>query len=1053
MAELKKILKDINNTVTDQTVKISEQANKIISGNSNDVNKEVVNMRDPITREDFFKKLLEANAKLNTLNGIINLLRFLNSSDLCNPLTFAINIGTLASQKAFPKESRVGTTIRNISETVKEYQSALRGFTLIGGNEEAKGFSQLGQEFVASGNITLQIDGISKPKKGATVYITQTDNPKIGSQMVGTVEEILTPTPPLPETIKVPILDEEGNETGEFETLEYYPEEEVQIAESGALPIVINIASLTPIDPPYQKTKNGNTVIDEQGEPITAKFQNFKVTYEKELTTDTKELAREVREITNSLRELGIVEFANDIRDIRSVPGLGKLADLAEDIVKIVNKPIGPVNESVVAINQQGTEIAQTTGQIATVLEGGLTSGQVFERAKIYNDFFRKLEPFINFDFTLENIFKKQIESANTFLRGRINYEDLSRAATGLQKGVKFAIGIVSFILVLLKAINAVIKIVTVIVKVLKAVVKAVKLILKVISFFAGGALAPLIQQIIKIEDALNLIANFLEKISKDLEIVIGKLAYIKLILKEIAAQCGKLAAKFQSCNQLKDTGQTEKILDAAKQIATILPSLDGLSDEDNALFDSYATQEIKDLRDEVGAQADDILSVNKYTKGANGYLLEVRENVFGFDQFGNLVFFGDLVSRTTGVNFEDSEAQEFRSGLRYYTFDKFRNDPIVQQLLLESDRNALLNAEKAKIADPEDIFGNYIEKYLGYTLKIAEEKPVDDNVQTNVRRRGIALDSNERIVASTELTYNNNIATIVNELKFIIKRNQELGIIGINTPDTTPNQISDDDALAMAESIGLNKLAANNLKAEANNRAASNTSGKPMTTIEGRPVNPNSPVETRIGNEPFTRVETDIPARETGNKSSNKKSVDVDKLLSQPFNEYVQSNPSLNKINETVKLLFSADSDTLSSVLSQPGADEFNFEEFTANLKQSVLGSIDPNPEKIQEVTDKTKQWYEGLRAKVRTDWEVKFGGSSPTRKPPPPPFDDYYDDQEQQELPKWVRLLLRQNYTELEVQTGITQDEIKDKYRIKIDGTKVEIKLRPAFKKKNEQ
>ena len=205
------------------------------------------------------------------------------------------------------------------------------------------------------------------------------------------------------------------------------------------------------------------------------------------------------------------------------------------------------------------------------------------------------------------------------------------------------------------------------------------------------------------------------------------------------------------------------------------------------------------------------------------------------------------------------------------------------------------------------------------------------------------------------------------------------------------------------------------------------------MTSIEGRPVDPNAPVETRIGNAPFTKVETDIPARETANKSSNKKSVDVDKLLSQPFNEFVQSNPSLNKINETVKLLFSADSNTLSSVLSQPGADEFNFEEFTANLKQNVLSSIDPNPEKITEVTNKTKQWYEGLRAKVRTDWEVKFGGSSPTRKPAPPPFDDYYDDQEKQELPKWIRLLLRQGYTELEVNTGITQDEIKDKYRIK--------------------
>ena len=1017
--DVKAIVRDINNTVTEQTVKINDQANKIISGDGSDINKEVVDMRDPKAREEYLKNVRGRFKLPNTLNGVINTLRLVNSYDLCNPFTFAVS-------KIFPPEGQVGAEIRKITEFVRGIQSSFRGLTLLPGNIEVEGFASQGggQEFVSQGNIILSFQGLDKPiAKGTTVYITadvQAGESQTNSQMVGTVEDVLSP--PLPE-----MEEYEDPVTGEL--IPYVEDLETEI--NGDVDYVINIASLTPITPPYQKTKNGNTRVDEQGEPILSKYTKFKVEFEKAITTDTRELANEVRDITNSLREIGIVEFANDIRDIRSVPGLGKLADLAEDIVKIVNKPIGPVNDTVVAINQQGTEIAQTTGQVATVLEGGLTAGQVYERARIYSDFFRKLEPFINFDFSLENIFKKQIESANSFLRDFIPYEELAFLATKIQQGVKFIVGIVSFILVILKSINAVIKIVTVVLKVLRAVVKAIKLVLKVIGIFAGGLVAPLIEVIIKIEDALNLAVNFLEKISRDLETVINKLAYIKLLLKEIAAQCGKLAAKLESCANLNGTGQADKLRAAAKAAIGGVQSLDGLSDEDNALFDAYTTQEVKDLREEVGAQADEINQGNKFIKGNNGYLLEIRENVFGFDQFGNLVFFGELISRTTGVNFETSEAQAFRSGLKYYTFDKFRNDPIVQLLLLEADRSALDNAEKARIADPDDIFGNYIEKYLGYTLKIAEEKPIDEDAQTSVRRRGIALDSNERIVASTELTYGDNIATIVNELKFIIKRNQELGIIGINTPDTTPNQISDDDALAMAESIGLNKLAANNLKAEANNKAASNTSGKSMNTIEGRPVNPDTPVETRIGNEPFTRVETDIPARETGNKSSNKKSVDVDKLLSQPFNEYVQSNPSLNKINETVKLLFSADSETLSSVLSQPGADEFNFEEFTANLKQSVLNSIDPNPEKIQEVTDKTTQWYEGLRAKARTDWEVKFGGASPTRKPSPPPFESYYNEIEKQELPKWVRLLLRRGYTELEVNTGITQDEIKEKYR----------------------
>jgi len=1039
--DVKAIVRDINNTTTKQLVKINQQAIKITVGDGKDINKEIVNMRNLKEREAYFKKVRKANAVPNSLNGVINTLRLVNSYDLCNPFTFAVS-------KVFPPEGKVGSEIKKVTEFVRGLQSALRGVTLLPGNIEAEAFASQGggQEFVSQGTITLSFQGLDKPiTNGTTVYITsdtQAGEVQNNNQMIGTVEGSLSLSLPEMEEYEDPI-------TGEL--IPYVEDLESEI--NGDIDYFINVASLTPITPPYQKTKNGNTRVDEQGEPILAKYSKFKVEFEKAVTTDTRELANEVRDITNSLRELGIVEFANDIRDIRSVPGLGKLADLAEDIIKMINEPIGPLNPNIVAINQQGTEIAQTTGQVATVLEGGLTAGQVYERARIYSDFFRKLEPFINFDFSLENIFKKQIQEANSFLRDFIPYEELAFLATKIQQGVKFIVGIVSFILVILKAINAVIKIVTVVLKVLRAVVKAIKLVLKVIGIFAGGLVAPLIEIIIKVEDALDKAVMFLEKISTDLEIIINKLSYIKLLLKEIAAQCGKLAAKLESCANLNGTGQADKLREAAKSAIGGVQSLDGLSDEDNALFDAYTTQEVKDLRDELGDQIDEINQENKFIKGVNGYLLEIRENVFGFDQFGNLVFFGELVSRTTGVNFETSEAQAFRSGLKYYTFDKFRNDPIVQQLLLEADRNALDNAEKARIADPDDIFGNYIEKYLGYTLKIAEEKPIDENAQTTVRRRGIALDSNERIVASTELTYGDNIAVIVNELKFIIKRNTELGIIGINTPDTEPNQISDDDALAMAESIGLNKLAANNLKAEANNRAASNTSGKPMTSIEGRPVNPNTPVETRIGNAPFTRVETDIPARETANKSSNKKSVDVDKLLSQPFNEFVQSNPSLNKINETVKLLFSADSDTLSSVLSQPGADEFNFEEFTANLKQNVLNSIDPNPEKITEVTNKTKQWYEGLRAKVRTDWEVKFGGSSPTRKPPPPPFDDYYDDQEKQELPKWIRLLLRQGYTELEVNTGITQDEIKDKYRIKIDGAKVTVKLRPAFRKKNEQ
>ena len=123
---------------------------------------------------------------------------------------------------------------------------------------------------------------------------------------------------------------------------------------------------------------------------------------------------------------------------------------------------------------------------------------------------------------------------------------------------------------------------------------------------------------------------------------------------------------------------------------------------------------------------------------------------------------------------------------------------------------------------DPEDIFGNFSEIFLGYTLKVQEEKPVDENSQVAIRRRGVALDNNEFLVASTKLTFATDLNTIVQELKFILRKKIEEGLIGVGTLDGTPNQISDDDAITVAESIGAKPLGINNLKAENNNKLTS---------------------------------------------------------------------------------------------------------------------------------------------------------------------------------------------------------------------------------------
>ena len=66
--------------------------------------------------------------------------------------------------------------------------------------------------------------------------------------------------------------------------------------------------------------------------------------------------------------------------------------------------------------------------------------------------------------------------------------------------------------------------------------------------------------------------------------------------------------------------------------------------------------------------------------------------------------------------------------------------------------------------------------------------------------------------------------------------------------------------------------------------------------------------------------------------------------------------------------------------------------------------------------------------------------------------PFEDYFLKVEEQELPKWIKLLLRQRYTENEIQYGIDDMDIRDKFSIGFGpNSEVKVKLRPAFKRKS--
>ena len=118
--------------------------------------------------------------------------------------------------------------------------------------------------------------------------------------------------------------------------------------------------------------------------------------------------------------------------------------------------------------------------------------------------------------------------------------------------------------------------------------------------------------------------------------------------------------------------------------------------------------------------------------------------------------------------------------------------------------------------------------------------------------------------------------------------------------------------------------------------------------------------------------------------------------------------------------------------------------------LKQQILSTVDPNPTKVEEVKRKTEQWYEGLKEQTRIDWEQLTLNYRPPQRPTPPSFEDYFTQVEEQALPQWIRTLQRAKYTETEINYGINDVNIRDKWQIKIgpEPSKVEVILRPAFR-----
>jgi hypothetical protein len=1012
---LKKAVNNTDNSSTKFLEGIKRQTLNIIYGKGKTAST-FVNFSDSAERQQFIKGI--KNIRENpALVPITETIKVFNTYDICNPLQF------IATQ-AFPPGSNVANGINKFEGQVGKLLNIFKQFQFVQGNQNAEGV--FGTPDPLSGEIPLipfkigkivlvipsdQPGGnVSAPiHKGAQVTIKQVDDPKVGSKMIGSVLQ------------SFPITAEDLGENND---------------EIFGVGYQIGITSISPSDPPYTKDKNGNTLKDEDGDPVLRGFENFTMGFEADpSTTDVRELATELNGLLTTIRELGIEEIKNDLNQLPdTIPFVAKLKEPFQKFIDLVE-----------GVETEVSQVATEVGGVQATLEGGLNAQQVLERVRIVRDIQSKILPFTNVTSFVEEKFKKQIGDVNKLLKDFIPF-DAPLGPNGkpkfslrlvVQTLVDFATyieGAITFILALLRTVNMMIKIITIVLKVLKVVIKVIKAVIKALpaAFVPVGAIQLVTEKLAYVDDAIQTAIDFLDKLSKNIDLVISSLTLIKKFLTVFIKELAKFAEKLDSCETFpnEDRDLIEKALrgsyTALNNLISVTPKGKGPGGQSGAVTDI------------INSTDDDVTVITL----EDGSLMVLPGSVYGFDKDGNIIFNGKLVSLATGVVFDDARGQDLRdlfaegNQLRYYTYNKFT---AANQGLLEAAEKAFFDLQKQ--VDPEDRFGNFVETYLGYVLKIQEERPIDKNDNKLTRRRGVALDSNERIVAGTELTFSTNLSTIIQELKFKLKRDVEAGIIGVNTSDKDPNEIDDDSAVEMARTTGANPIAISNIKAEQSNRAAA------LPELEDNPD--PTPMEGRVGNSNYTSEDNNIAASSKPNPSVKQRPLDTQKLVREPLNEFIQSNPSLAKISNTYSVLSGASSNQLSQILSQPGVEELSEDELIANLKESILSEMDPNPDKIKEVQNKTDQWYNGLKEKAKADYDRMVARTPGIARKILPSFEKYFNKIEEQELPKWIKLLLRQRYTETEVEYGISNDDIREEYRIKIDGTKVKVKRKRGKEK----
>ena len=306
----------------------------------------------------------------------------INSFNLCNPFTLGV-------QAAFPPGSPVANGIQSVQGKLKQIQDIFRNFTLIGGTKTAT--AQSIPFPIREGEMIFSIASPEVIQPGTTVYIQQTDDETIFTNMVGVVKSNSTEAATIaPSLGTVSALDtsfrnssdinsafgglssatdfstnsggtiEDSSFTGfdlgglprkarrklkkkglstnidiegasqlqgssfgnsgvgdfdqdgignniDIQPLKNNPNDFSKFApKTETLQYVIEIQRFEPFDPPTQKTKAGNTVLDDAGEPVLRTFSNWQFEYEAQQVTDVKKLAEELESITVALRDLGV---------------------------------------------------------------------------------------------------------------------------------------------------------------------------------------------------------------------------------------------------------------------------------------------------------------------------------------------------------------------------------------------------------------------------------------------------------------------------------------------------------------------------------------------------------------------------------------------------------------------------------------------------------------------------------------------------------------------------------------------------------------------------